>query len=99
MIIRNISDHTISENLFGRLLEIPSGYSINSKEFWGTEVSVAFLAIRHKDELKVMDDEGNELTELQCPCCGEMVKIPSKEKKIEEIVEEKPKIKRVKKNK
>jgi transcription initiation factor IIE alpha subunit len=98
MIIRNISDHTISENLFGRLLEIPSGYSINSKEFWGTEVSVAFLAIRHKEELKVMDDNGNELTELQCPCCGEMVKISSKEKKIEEVVEEvveeKPKIKR-----
>ena len=97
MIIRNISDHTISENLFGRLLEIPVGYSINSKEFWGTEVSVAFLAIRHKDELKVMDDNGNELTEIQCPCCGEMVKIPSKEKKIEEAVEEKPKTKRVKK--
>jgi len=99
MIIRNISDHTISENLFGRLLEIPSGYSINSKEFWGTEVSVAFLAIRHKNELKVMDDEGNELTELKCPACGEIVKIPSKEKKIiqEEIIEEKPKTKRVKK--
>ena len=101
MIIRNIQNYTISENLFGRLVEIPSGYSINSKEFWGTEVSVAFLAIRHKNELKVMDDEGNELLEIQCPCCGEIVKIPSKEKKIEEVVEEvveeKPKIKRVKK--
>jgi len=97
MIIRNITDHTISENLFGRLLEIPSGYSINSNEFWGTKVSVAFLAIRHKDELKVMDDKGNELSEIQCPCCGEVVAIPSKEKKVEKVVEQKPKTKRVKK--
>jgi len=97
MQIKNITDHTISENLFGRLLEIPSGYTITSKEFWGTEVSVAFLAIRHKDELKVMDDEGNELSEIQCPCCGEVIEIPSKEKKVEKVIEETPK--RVKKTK
>jgi hypothetical protein len=96
MQIRNISDKTISEDLLGRLIEIPPNGSINSNEFWGTETGVAFLAIRHKEELKVMDDNGNELTELKCPACGEMVKIPSKEKKIiqEEIIEEKPKIKR-----
>lgn len=99
MQIKNISDKTISEDLLGRLIEIPPNGSINSNEFWGTETGVAFLAIRHKEELKVMDDYGNELTELKCPACGEIVKIPSKEKKIiqEEIVEEKPKIKRVKK--
>ena len=97
MQIKNITDHTISENLFGRLLEIPSGYTITSKEFWGTEVSVAFLAIRHKDELKVMDDEGNELSEIQCPCCGEVVAIHFKEKKIEKVIEETSK--RVKKTK
>jgi|YNPMSStandDraft_1061717.scaffolds.fasta_scaffold01063_6 hypothetical protein len=99
--IKNITDHTISENLFGRLLEIPAGYSIDSREFWGTEVSVAFLAIRHKDELKVMDGEGNELLEIQCPCCGEIVKIPPKEKRVEKVVEggleKKPKTKMVKK--
>jgi len=99
MQIKNISDKTISEDLLGRLIEIPPNGSINSNEFWGTETGVAFLAIRHKEELKVMDDYGNELTELKCPACGEIVKIPSKEKKViqEEIIEEKPKIKRVKK--
>jgi hypothetical protein len=91
MKIRNISDHTITENLFGRLVEIPSGWTINSKEFWGTEVSVAFLAIRHKNELKVMDDEGNELSEIQCPCCGAAVDLPVTAN------EEKPKSKRVRK--
>jgi len=99
MQIKNISDKTISEDLLGRLIEIPPNGSINSNEFWGTETGVAFLAIRHKDELKVMDDYGNELTELKCPACGEIVKIPSKEKKVEEVkveevVEEKPKIRR-----
>jgi len=96
MQIRNISDKTISEDLLGRLIEIPPNGSINSNEFWGTETGVAFLAIRHKEELKVMDDYGNELSELKCPACGEIVKIPSKEKKSiqEEIIEEKPKIKR-----
>ena len=94
MQIKNISDKTISEDLLGRLVEIPPNSSINSNEFWGTDTGVAFLAIRHKEELKVMDDNGNELTELKCPACGKIVKIPSKEKKVEEVVKEKPKIKR-----
>jgi len=97
MQIRNISDKTISEDLLGRLIEIPPNGSINSNEFWGTETGVAFLAIRHKNELKVMDDYGNELTEIQCPCCGAMIDLPVTPKKVEEVVEEKPKIKRVKK--
>ncbi|MGB9730015.1 MAG: hypothetical protein ACPL1B_09145 [Thermoprotei archaeon] len=101
LIIRNISDHTISTSLYGRLLEIPIGGSIASDEFWGGEESVLILAIKNKNELKLTNEKGEEITEVICPVCGAKVNLstakPTPEEVIQEVQKEITKTKRVRK--
>ena len=81
--IKNITPETLSITLFGHIYEIPAGWSLTVEEVWGGEETLRYVAVKFTDSIKILEEDGNEPEEIECPGCGNKVAI----KKIEKVAE------------
>lgn len=75
--LRNITDTTLSINLFGHLYDIPVGWSLSADELWGGEETLRYVAVKFAGQVKVFDETGEEVDIVECPGCksGVLTKI------------------------
>lgn len=90
MTIKNFTNKTISISLFGHNYEIEPGWSLSSEEVWGGEETLRYIAVKHREEVEIIDyPEGIIL----CPACGNEITI-EKTKEVEEVEESQEKSKK-----
>lgn len=73
--LKNITNETLSIPLPGRAYEIPAGWSLSDEDIWGGEETLRYIAIRLAGSVRAFDAEGNEVLEVECPCCKNKVQI------------------------
>ncbi len=79
--IKNITNETLSITLFGHMYEIPTGWSLSSEEVWGGEETLRYVAVKFADKIKVLDANGDEIRNVECPGCSSEVLIKGQKSK------------------
>lgn len=105
MRIKNITPNTISVDVLGDYREIRSGWGLTEQEVRGKDV-LLLIAFKLQGQIEIYDDNDQIMEFVNCPLCGNVVKIAPApkvlpttaviEKKIKQPVKAEIKIKQVK---